>query len=204
MGAYIQLLDWHTIVATLSGLFSVTAMFFYVGDILRGGETKPNVVSFFLWTVLQFIALVAQMKAGASLSAIFVALVTLNTATITVLALFPKYGYKKYGRIDAICFVIAAAAILLLRANVNPVLAIVLVLIGDLFASFPTVAKAYREPRSEHPAAWGIITVASIFGILSTDRIDAQNLIFPVYMLLVNSIIFSSAYFGRKGPVVLN
>ena len=200
MGA--QLLNWHVVAAALSGAFAFLAEFLYIRDIIRGGETKPNAVSFFLWTVLQTIALVAQIKAGASLSIVLITCVTLSTAVITVLALV-GYGYRKYGKIDLSCLVLAVAAIVLWQITGRPVLAIVLAIIGDFFASLPTVAKTYREPRSEHLTAWALITVASVLGVLSADP-DAANLAFPVYLVAMNGAIFSLAYFGRKKPATFN
>ena len=172
-------------------------MFPYIRDILRGGETKPNAVSFFLWTVLQGIALVAQIKAGASWSIVIVFFVTMNTAIITVLALI-GYGYRKYGKIDLFCFILAVAAIVGWQVTGSPVVAIILAVVADFFASYPTVAKTYREPRSEQLTGWMLITIASILGVLSTDRWDIANLAFPMYLVLVNGTIFSLAYFGRR------
>lgn len=193
----INQLNWHGVTAVLSGVFAVVAMVPYIRDILRGGETKPNAVSFFLWTVLQAIALVAQIKAGASWSIVIVFFVTMNTAIITVLALI-GYGYQKYGKIDLFCFVLAVVAIVGWQVTGNPVAAITLTIVADLFSSFPTVAKTYREPRSEQLTGWGLITVASILGVLSTDRLDMANLAFPMYLVLGNGTIFSLAYFGRR------
>ena len=197
MSAYSQLLNWHVAAAALSGVLAVVAMTFYICGILRGGETRPNAVSFFLWTVLQAIALVAQIRAGASLSVVLMFLITLDTAIITVLALV-GYGYRKYGKIDLFCFVLAVVTIVLWQVTGNPVLAIVLAIVGDFFASFPTTVKTYREPRSEHLTAWALITAAPVFSVLSADRLDVANLAFPVYLVVMNGTIFSLAYFGRK------
>ena len=199
MGAF----SWYVVSATLSGVFSVAAGVIYIKDILKGGETRPNAVSFFLWTVLQAIALFAQIKSGATLSVVIVIFVTLNTAVITVLALI-GYGYRKYGKIDFFCLILAIAAIVGWQVTGNPILAIGLAIAGDAFAFVPTALKTYREPRSEHVPAWALITVASVLGVLSTDRFDTANLAFPLYLVLSNGAIFSLTYFGRKKPIVSN
>ncbi|MDP2692870.1 MAG: hypothetical protein Q8O88_04495 [bacterium] len=178
-------------------MLSVVAGVIYIKDILQGGETRPNAVSVFLWTVLQAIALAAQLKAGASLSVVIVIFVTLNTAIVTVLAL-SGYGYRKYGWVDFFCLVLAVAAIVGWQVTGNPVLAIGFAIAGDLFACVPTAVKTYKEPRSEHVPAWALITVASVLGVLSTDRLDMANLAFPLYLVVSNGAIFSLAYFGRR------
>lgn len=197
------IVSWYVVAATLSGVFSVAAGVIYIKDILQGGETKPNAISFFLWTVLQAIALFAQIKSGATLSVVIVIFVTLNTAVVTALAL-TGYGYREYGKVDFFCLVLAIAAIVGWQVTGNPVLAIGFAIVGDVFAFVPTAVKTYKEPRSEHVPAWALITVASVLGVLSTDRWDTTNLAFPLYLVVSNGTIFSLAYFDRKKPIVSN
>lgn len=184
-------------VAALSGVLSITAAFFYIRDIVQTGETKPNAVSFFLWTVLGVIAVVAQFKAGASWSIVIVIGATMNTLIITVIALI-GYGYRAYGKVDLYCFVLAVLAIGLWQLTGNPVVAIAFVIVGDVLASWPTVSKTYREPQSEHVVGWLLITLASALSVISTEILDAANLAYPIYLLLMNGTIFSLAYLGRK------
>ena len=190
-------LSWNGTLAALSGVLAVAAGWLYIRDILKGGETRPNAVSFFLWTVLQAIALMAQIKEGASFSVVIVIMVTLNTGVVTVLALI-GYGYRKYGKTDIYCALLVVAAIAGWRVTGNPVLAIGFAIVGDLFAAVPTMVKTKKDPYSEHLPAWGIIVAASIFGVLSTDRLDAANLAFPLYLVVSNGIIFALALFGRR------
>lgn len=202
MGAYSQLLDWHVATAALSGAFAVSSAYIYIKDMLRGGETKPNAVSFFLWTILSEIALVAQIREGASWSAVFMFFMTLDTAIVTILAVNARYGYRKYSWRDVVCFIIATGAAIALWHD--PVDAIILAIVGDIFAFYPTIVKTYQEPRSEHLTAWALITMASVLGVLSTDVLNIANLAFPVYQIVMNGLIWALAYFGRKKLGTLN
>lgn len=190
-------LNGHVIVAVLSGVFSVVAAVPYVLSILRG-ETKPNAISWGLWSLLQGIALVAQFKAGASWSAVLIFFVTLNTVVVTVFALTKKYGYREYGAIDGISAVLAILAIVAWQLTGNPIAAIVSTIVADACAAFPTMVKAKRDPRSENPTGWGFLLLASILGVASTERFDAQNLAFPLCLVVMSCIIFCFAYFGRR------
>lgn len=190
------LLDWHVVVGIASGVLSIASVVPYVRDMLKGGETKPNAVSFFLWTLLEFIALLAQIKSGASWSVIVVIAVTFNTGLVTVLALI-GYGYREYGKIDIVCFLFAILAIILWQVTGQPVLAIVLAIVADAFAAIPTLIKTYKYPHSEQLLSWGLVTGAGLLGIFSTDIVNAANLAYPIYLFLMNGAIFSLAYFGR-------
>ena len=193
---FAQLQTWHAIPAAVSAVLSFWALGIYIKEVLSGGEARPNAVSFLLWTILEAIALVAQYRAGASLSAIFVFLVTFNTAVVTVLA-FIGYGYNKYGVTELICFVLALIAAYLLLVSPAPETAILPAIGGDMAASWPTLKKAYRDPRSEHWPAWGIITGASILGVFASDKFDLANLAFPVYCVGMTAAIFGLAFRGR-------
>jgi hypothetical protein len=180
--------------AAASAVLSMIAGVLYVKDILSGGDTRPNAVSFFLWTVLQAIAAAAQIKAGPSWSLVVVLFLTLNTATVTILALV-GYGYRRYGRLDFLCAVIAlGAAYLLVR---SPVGAIFFAIIGDLSAFIPVYLKAWRDPASEHLPAWVLVMLSSLFGALATDAWDLPNLIFPVYATVSNGLVIAFVLAGR-------
>lgn len=196
------MINWYIVLAVLSAIFEIVSLVPYLRSIVRG-ETRPNAVSFTLWSVLQAIAFVAQVQAGASWSVVVVGMLTVSTTIITILAL-SGYGYRKYGIFDAGCFVFAILAIVGWQMTNNPVLAIVLAIVGDLFASVPTVVKTYREPQTEHAGAWGLVTIATLFGALSTEKIDVANLAMPIYLTVMNGTIFLFAYFGRKKRGIRN
>ena len=197
MSDYGYLLNWHVAAAVLSGVFAVVAMYPYIRDVLRRGETKPNAVSFGLWAVLGIIAVIAQFKAGASWSVVIVILMTANCLIIAALAL-AGYGYREYGMLDFMCLALAILAIVGWQLTGQPVLAIALSVVADLFAAIPTIVKAYKVPKSEHVLGWLLITIASFFGVMSTEILDAANLLYPVYALLMNGTILSLAFFGRR------
>jgi hypothetical protein len=192
-----QLLNWHGALAALSAVLAVASAVVYIKDVLKGGETKPNAVSFFLWTVLQGVAVIAQWKAGASWSVVFMIVMTIDTAIVAFIALIPKWGYRKYGWREIVCFVCAIAAAAALWHD--PVDAILLAIVGDLFAFYPTVVKTQKEPQSEHLTAWVLVTAASLAGVLSTGVWDVANLAFPVYQVVMNGLIVFIAYSGRGG-----
>lgn len=189
-------MDYHIVLAALSGVLEVASVVPYIRDIVKG-ETRPNVVSFVLWTTLQVIALLAQLKAGASWSAIVVVMLTLSNLVILVFA-FRGYGYRKYGYLDGVSFALCVGALVAWQTTGNPLLAIFFSIVADVCASIPTLVKTYREPRTEHAGAWGLVTLALLLGTLSTERYDAANLAMPFYLTLMMGTIFILALRGRK------
>ena len=193
-----ELLNWHILAAALSGVFAVWSVYPYVRDILReGGETKPNAVSFFLWTVCELIALTAQIKAGWSWSIVIMGFFVFNTTLIFVLSVI-GYGYRRYRWLDLGSFLCSVLAIALWQTTDSPSLAIVFSIVADICAAVPTLRKIVEEPRSENFIGWVLILIATFFGILSTEKMDLPNLAFPVYVFLINGLVVWMIYSGRK------
>ena len=185
---------WHPALAVLSGVLAVAAIIPYVRDIFRG-TTRPNAVSWFLWTLLQGIALAAQVSAGASWSVVLLVVITINTAAVTVLALI-GYGYHAYGKTDFVCFVLALIAVAAWQATKDPVVAIGFAIFADLFASVPTLVKALVDPASESLLGWWIIMFASLASVFSANIVDVPNLAFQIYMVFIDATTLGTLYIG--------
>jgi hypothetical protein len=189
-------MDWHLIIGILAGVIQVASIIPYVKSMLHG-TTRPSVVTNILWTIIQIIVFAAQLSAGASWSIIIIIALIFNSSLVTVLC-FKGYGYKKYGPIDIICFLLAILAIVLWQLTNDPTIAIILSIIADFIATLPTLIKTYRDPHSESVFPWALTLVGSALGALSSTKIDFANLAFPVYMLFVDSSITGFAFFGRR------
>ena len=186
-----------SIAAAVLGIGSVIP---YVIDIFYG-TTKPNVVSQFLWTIIQAIALTAQLSSGASWSIAILCATTFNALLITVIGL-SGYGYRSYGKLDATCFVLAILAIVLWQITGDPVLAIAFTVSADLIATIPTIIKLHHSPRSEPPLAWFLMAVAALCAVFSTQKFDIANLLYPIFLVLQGGIIFLISFIGRMSKPI--
>lgn len=161
------------------------------------GTTRPNIISFIIWTLLQLIAIAAQLSAGSSWSVIILIACTFNTVLIIILCLV-GYGYAKYKVLDWSCFILAMAAILLWCITNDPLLAIGLAIFADFLGALPTVVKAFRDPFSELPLGWYLATFSAVLAALSTTKIDFANLAYPVYLVIITATIASVALVGQR------
>lgn len=191
-------MDGYVILGLLSGALQIISAIPYFRSILRR-ETKPNIVSQFLWTVLQIIAIVAQLQGGWSWSVLILMATTCNTIVFTILCL-RGYGYTEYGWIDYSCFVAAILALVVWSVTDNTTLVLLITVGTSAFASLPTIIKVFKKPETENATAWLIMSVASILSILSVNDRSINNLIAPVQYLFESSIIGWTAFF--KGSLV--
>ncbi len=188
--------DWHPIVGALGGIITFASIIPYAKDILYG-TTRPNIVSYILWGMLLAISMFAQSSSGASWSIILIWADLLVVVAVIAFCIF-GYGYKKYGRLEFFCFSLAIIAIISWQVTEEPVWAIIFALVADILAGVPTIVKTYRDPRSEIPTAWFMTAIGGVLGILSTTIIDLPNLLFPIWIVLINSAVGILALRGRK------
>ena len=71
-------------------------------------EPRPNLVTWFLWTLNGSILAAAQYASGASWTLSVLVASTISTGIVTVLAI--PLGQRSYGVLDGLCLVMALAA----------------------------------------------------------------------------------------------
>ncbi|MBI1956982.1 MAG: hypothetical protein HYS44_00785 [Candidatus Niyogibacteria bacterium] len=186
--------DWHTAIGTLSGVILIAIIAPYVRSIVKG-PTRPNPVSWGGWMALAGIATAAQFSAGASWTLLVPVMTTLSTAVVFVLSL--RSGYAGFTKVDGAAAVLGAAAIGSWMLTSEPLWALVLVVIADLFVSVPTIVKTYERPLSEPALLWFFYFLGVILAIAASTKFDVYNLLYPVYAVLVSGAIWLLALQGR-------
>lgn len=167
----------------LAGVLAMVAAIPYVRDILKG-ETRPNKVSWFIWVILQAIALVSQLVQGGKDSVLLS--VGDLLASLVILLLAFKYGEKKWHWIDRAALVGAAIGLLVWYLFNQPVVALIITVFVDFCGVVPTWRKAYADPSSETMSTWIIVGFGAIFGVLAVGKLDAALLLYPVYLTIAN------------------
>jgi len=189
-------MDWHYIAAGVAGIFGVITVVPYIRDMLHG-TTRPNLVTWGLWVLIQGIFVAAQWSSGASLSIILPAVGVLAVLCVVVLGLF-GYGYTKYGPVDIACLALSLGAVVLWQITGEPIVALWLSVAADFLAGVPTLFKAYRDPASETMSAYLLALLGAIAAGFSSTLIDLPNLLWPVYIVLINAGFIAVILLGRK------
>lgn len=134
-------------------LFSSIAVFLtfiayvpYYRDILKG-KTHPHIYSWSLWALLTVLIVALQIKGGAGPAIWVTAAAGLLCVGVVILSL--KSGKKDITIADKITAVLSLIAIGFWLIADQPVLSIILVIIADSLAFFPTIRKSWHKPHSE-------------------------------------------------------
>ena len=190
------------IVGTLIGALGAIA---YLIDTVKG-KVKPNRVSFLLWSIAPFIAFAAQIKQGVGIES----LMTFSAGFLPILTFGASFVNKKaewkITRFDLVCGALSILGLILWLITKVGNIAIIFSILADGLAAVPTIVKAYKYPDTELAWPW----IATVFGVILTlltlSEWTFANSGFIVYILLVNTLIYSLIQFriGEKMGVEEN
>lgn len=169
--------------AVLSALLIVAAAPPYIVDTLRH-KTKPERITWLIFSVLGIIAFISQLSLGASWSLLFSGLDT--SASIMVFCLSIKFGVGGYTKLDVAALSIASLGAIIAIVVKQPIISLLGVIIADLSGMALTVRKVLSNPESETAISWLLVGTASLCGILIVGRFSFGLLLYPVYLLAAN------------------
>ena len=123
---------WVGVVINLAGSL------WYLKNIIWG-NTKPNLVSWSIWTLAPFIGVFFQIKAGAGLSILSVFMAGFSSLLVVILSLIRKNALWKVSRFDIYCGLISLMALFLYIVTHNLSVSILFAIIADCLAYIPTI-----------------------------------------------------------------
>jgi hypothetical protein len=174
---------------------TVAGNFFYVRDTLKG-ETKPNRVTFILWSAAPFIAFLSQHNAGGSKQILYTLIISIVPLLIFFASFIDKKAYWKITKFDIYCGVVSLIALAFLVFTGRPLLALFLSIAADFFAALPTVIKSYKFPDTETITAYAAEIVSSIIVLLTVHQWIIVNYLFAAYILFMCTLFTSLLIFS--------
>jgi hypothetical protein len=179
------------IIGTLIGAMGALA---YLIDTVKG-KVKPNRVSFLLWSIAPFIAFAAQVKQGVGLESLMTFSTGFLPLTTFIASFVNKKAEWKVTRFDLICGFLSIVGLILWMITKVGNIAIFFSIVADGLAAVPTIVKAYKYPDTELAWPWIATTFGVVLTLLTINGLTFANSGFIIYILLVNTLIFSLVQF---------
>jgi hypothetical protein len=179
----------HNLLAVWAGLVAVAAAIPYIRDTLQR-KTRPNLVTWFTWTLLNIITAIAAFAAGAKQTAIFASALGICTGLVVIAGL--RDGLKKYTVFDAICQVLAIVGIVLWRLTNAPDLALLFTISASFIGSLPTYRHAWKLPGEETWQFYALDGFSAVVAIASVSRFNFAGLGYPVYIVFSDYTIMGT------------
>lgn len=179
----------------LAILLQIAGFIPYILNILKG-KTKPERASFWIFSLLVGVALVAQVLDKITWAAILVFVSFLCVLTIAILSL--KYGYGKIHRRDTVSIIIALLGVIIWQLTSKPLVAVTMVILVDFAGFWLTLLKTWKAPYTETLFAWVASGVAGILAIIATQNNSAIQIAYLLYSTIANCLISLLIVYRRK------
>ncbi len=171
---------------------TVLAALVYIRSMFRG-QTKPNRVTWFMWSVAPFIAAAAAISNHVGWAAVPVLLSGVSPLLIFVASFFSKKAYWRLVWLDYVCGLLSGLALVLWYLTKSPDLAIVFAMVSDAAAAVPTIMKAWRNPETESVWPYVVGLFSPLTSFVVATAWGFSELAFPAYLVAINAVLTVSA-----------
>lgn len=171
----------------LSLAFALVGYGGYIVDTWKG-KTKPNRVSWSLWSLAALVTLASQHELGGGIVLLYTVMQVVLPLAIFLASFRDKKAYWKLTPFDIGCGVISFIGIICLLIAKQPFAALWLGIFSDFFASIPTLLKCYTDPETESWKAYAFAVISSLVAVLTVSPWVFANYSFAFYVMLINIV----------------
>ena len=189
-------ITWQHWLVLVSAGISLSGAIQYIRDMLRG-TSKPNLMTWGLWSAAPLIATGAAVSADADAWAtVRIFMSGFAPLLVFLSAFFIRQSFWKLQKFDIGCGLFSIIALYLWLLADSPIAAILFAAIADLLATVPTVLKAWKHPETETLYTYlaGLITAVIVIPAIPVWNIE--NSAFQIYLLLANIALVAAV--GRN------
>ena len=184
----------------LGAAFNLVGSSAYTVSTLRG-HTRPNRVSWFVWSLAAFVAFSAQLSQHVGIRALMTFMVGFGPLMIFVASFVNKKSYWRVTRFDLTCGALSLFALVLWKITGVGNVAIALSIAADVLATIPTLKKSFDNPSSEHPLPFLTGFVSAAITLLTLKSWSFSSGGFALYILLCSALLFSLVRFSVGSSV---
>ena len=167
--------------------------YYYLRDTLKG-ETKPNKVSFLLWSIAPLIATAAALSNGVRWAVLPVFTSGFCPLLIFIFSFVNKKAYWKLETFDYSCGFFSILALVLWAITRQPIVAIIFAIISDGFATVPTLLKSWKFPETETGFSYIASLLNSMTSFAAIKIWNFSSFAFPIYLVVFNGLIVLAIY----------
>jgi len=162
----------------------------YLIDTLKG-KTKPNKVTWFLWSLAPLIAFAAELNKGVGIQSLMTFMVGFSPLLIFLASFVNKKSYWKLSRLDYSMGLLSLTGVVLWIALGEGNYAIFFGVLADFLAAVPTIVKSFNFPETENYWIFLAYMISSGLTIFTIDIWNFAHYGFPVYIFAVTTVLFT-------------
>ena len=190
-----NLADAKIFFALIATIIEVVAYFPYLKDIFSL-KTKPHAYTWLIWIITSGTAAIGVLYGGGRWGALGV---IVGMFLISIVFLFSlKYGTKNITIGDTMILIAALCAIFVWWQLEQPLLAVTMVSIIDIFGYIPTFRKSYQDPWSETLIFWIAFVLSGIFAIMALSEYNILTTTYLIAVTFANASLVLFIFFRRR------
>jgi hypothetical protein len=172
----------------------------YLRAVLRG-VVRPRLVSWGVWVILLILITISAVRAGETTSAILSGVSAVECLLVVIVGW--RMGSRTLGGLDVLAVAGALIGLFCLIFTHDPLLAMAVTVAIDGIAYLPTLKHAWEDPEEESLLSFAISTAGNGLCLASALLGGAAvvGLVYPVYSVIVGSIMVGLLVYGRVVPV---
>jgi hypothetical protein len=158
-------------------------------------KTCPNRATWWIWTMVGVMIAISYRAIGADSTMwvpISYVIGPLGTAVLSI-----KFGEGGWTKLDRTCLLGVGIGLILWGVARSPDLTLGMNIGIDFLGALPTIRKSIHDPYSEDQFSWLLFALSSIVNLLAIDQWGWSIAIYPIYILLITSVIWGCLQWGR-------
>lgn len=182
----------------LGATLSIIGALSYARDTIRG-VTKPNRVSWLLWTIAPLLAFAAELRQGVGLQSVMTFAVGFAPFIILCSSFFNRDSVWKLGAFDFTCGLVSGLGIVVWIISSNNIEALVSFMAADCIAGLPTIYKSWKVPGTESVGIYLAGMVNALLTLATVKVWTTAEVAFPIQIALLTGLQVLLVA-GRLGP----
>jgi hypothetical protein len=158
----------------------------YLKSILKK-EIEPHPFSWFAWSIVSLTVLFGAYLKGGGIGVIPILVSEIFTILIFLFSL--KYGFKNFDKKDIAFILLAIIGLVPWYLTKDPTYSVVIMVLIDLVAFFPTIRKTLNSPESENNILYQMNFLRHFLILFSLDKINIATSFHSFAMIIINLIM---------------
>ena len=175
--------DYHVVLGAVGVLLAIVGYATYFMSIFKG-HTKPHVFTWAAFTLIDGTVFFIQLFEGGGPGSWTLGAAALLSAVVSLVAI--QWGEKDIRSFDWLCLAGAVFGLIIWLVIDNPLGAVVILTVTNLFAVAPTFRKSFVKPEEESMIIWALDVVKFFLSIVALESRTLTTDPFP------SSIVFSN------------
>ncbi|MEK7601708.1 MAG: hypothetical protein AAB480_04215 [Patescibacteria group bacterium] len=161
---------------------------YYILNTVRG-VTKPNRMTWLMWSIAPLIGAAAGFASGVTWAALPVLMAGIMPLTVFIASFVNPNSYWELGVFDYFCGSLSMLALILWYLTQNPAVAIVFAIASDLAAAIPTVIKCWSQPETETASGYTASGFNNLMSFFVITNWNFASIAFPLHLVFINTVL---------------